>query len=83
MAVEHRDHRELKINPEGTDDGTLPRTFRLEVWAARQQRDGRSQIWRDETAAQRIVLAKGITRAEAVNLISQLADWLAWDGSND
>jgi len=82
MTVERRDHRDLKINPEGKDDGTLPRTFRLEAWAARQQRDGRSRIWRDETAAQWIVLAEGITRAEAVDLISQLAEALAWDGDN-
>jgi hypothetical protein len=80
MAVEHRDHRELKINPEGSDDGMLPRTFRLDVITARQSRDGRSTLWRDEAAAVRTLLAAGITRPEAVDLITQLADWLAWDG---
>lgn len=82
MAVEYRDDRELKITPEGEDDGMLPRTFRLEELTARQRRDGRTSLWQDETPRERAVLAEGITRAEAVKLIGELADWLAWDGTN-
>jgi hypothetical protein len=81
MTVEHREHRELKVNPEGVED-VLPRTFRLDAFTAAQRRDGRQRTWLDETPRQRTTLAEGITRPEAVDLISQLADWLAWDGKN-
>jgi hypothetical protein len=82
MTVEHRDHRELKINPEGPDDGAPPRTFRLDVFTARQRRDGHQKMWLDETPRERAVLAEGITRRELSGFIAEAADWLAWDGNN-
>lgn len=80
-ARQQRPHRDLKIYPEGTGTG-LPLSFELVSLSCTQQYDGRSRMWLDMTPRTRTVLAGGITRAEAVALIGELADWLAWDGKD-
>jgi hypothetical protein len=82
MPAETRIKRELKFNAEG-EDGTLPRTFSLAQWDTPQKRDGRAADgWIGTASATVITLAEGITRAGLVSLITEAADWLAWDGTN-
>jgi hypothetical protein len=81
--VETRTHTELNWQPEGADDGTLPRTFRLVAWDTPQRRDGRTKgRWVSTASATPRTVAEGITRAEMVTHIEKTADWLAYDGKD-
>jgi hypothetical protein len=82
MAVEHRVLVTPKLYPEGEDDGTLPRTFRLEIHTEYQRRDGRQPAWMNEQDAQRETAAERLTRQQVVNLIEDAAAWLAYDGTD-
>lgn len=82
MSVETRIHTEFNWQPEGEDDGTLPRTFRLVAWDTPQRRDGRTKgRWISTAGAAPRTVAEGITRTELVTHIEKTADWLAWDGT--
>jgi len=72
--------RELKISPEGEDDGTLPRTFRLDAWDYPEKMFQGS--WTRNGTGTRTILAEDINRAGIVELIEELAGWLAWNGDN-
>jgi hypothetical protein len=72
---------ELLFSPEGTDDGELPVSFRLEAAATPQARDGRvAGGWTATGPPVRTVLAEGITRRRMQALLTEGIDWLAWDG---
>ena len=76
-----RQKRELGFQPEGTDDGELPVSFRLESRVTPQARDGRvAGGWAGAGPSSRTVLADGIGRRELERLLADGINWLAWDG---
>jgi hypothetical protein len=78
-----RTHRELRFNAEGSNDGELPASFRLELFETPQARDGRRFDGYVATGpAARTVLAEGISRRDLEALLGKGISWLAWDGTN-
>jgi hypothetical protein len=75
--------RELKFEPEGTDDEQLPVSFRLESWDTPQAKDGRvAGGWAGTAPPSRTVLTGGISRRKLEVLLADGISCLAWDGAN-
>jgi hypothetical protein len=81
MTTETRVKRILEFEPEGTDDGELPVSFRL-IANDTPQRRHRTRGWVGAAPGKRTVLTEGITRRELEALIGDAASWLAWDGKD-
>lgn len=78
MALDTRITDKLVINAEGPD-GTLPVTFKLGIRVAQEMKS--RGTWH-ETKADTHDLMTGITRRELAALITDAADWLAFDGQD-
>jgi hypothetical protein len=77
-----RVRRELKFEPEGGDDDTLPAVFQLLSWDTPQVKDGRyAGGWTGTGPPMRTVLAGRIGRRELEKLLADGIANLAWDGS--